>query len=160
MMLTRLPAGGATEPPAACYPATVFLRLALLFVLLPLVELALLVKMGTLIGLAPTLTIVVGTGVLGAWLTRKEGVRTATAIRRELEAGQLPADELLDAALIMAAGLVLLTPGVITDLCGFLLLVRPIRTATRRRIMAVIRSRLGLAQPHVIDVDWTASGKD
>lgn len=114
-----------------------FLRLFLLFTLVPLLELAVLLRLGSLIGLGPTLLLVVATGVAGAWLARREGLRSWRAVQRELAAGRFPGAELLHGVLILVAGVVLVTPGVLTDALGILLLVRP----ARRRIVAGLRTR-------------------
>ena len=113
-------------------------RLILLFTLVPLVELYLLIKIGTLIGALPTVLIVIGTGVLGAYLARQQGFQVWGRIQREMEMGSFPAEDMLDGLLIFAAGVVLLTPGVITDLIGILTLV----PFTRRYIRQWITKRL------------------
>lgn len=133
------------------------IRLILLFTLLPLVELALLLRIGDWLGLAATLGIVIGTGVAGAWLARREGLRTLAAVRRELEAGRLPGNELLHALLILASGIVLITPGVLTDAVGLLLLVRPVRDLVARRARRRLAGRL---QVHVAGFPSSGSGID
>lgn len=113
-----------------------FLRLLLLFTLVPLIELYLLIGIGRQVGLVPTLALVLFTGVLGAWLARRQGIATLARVQRSLAAGELPTEALLDGLMILLAGAVLLTPGLLTDLTGFLLLApagrRPIRRAIRR----------------------------
>jgi UPF0716 protein FxsA len=125
------------------------IRLILLFTLLPLVELSLLLRIGEWLGLAPTLGIVIATGIAGAWLARREGLRTWAAVRRELAAGRLPGDELVHALLILAAGIVLVTPGVLTDGVGLLLLVPPVRAAAVRTMR---RRFAGRVQLHVAGI--------
>lgn len=98
-----------------------------IFIGVPLVELALLIKLGTLIGLTKTLLIVIGTGVAGAALARSQGFAVLSRLQMEMEAGRLPAEELIDGACILAGGLLLLTPGIITDALGFSLLIPPAR---------------------------------
>ena len=119
-------------------------RLFLLFTAVPLVELWLLLRIGAWMGLLPTLALVVGTGVAGAWLARREGTRCWTAVRSELAAGRVPGQELLHALLVLAAGLLLVTPGILTDVTGLLLLFRPTRRlavrALRRRLEAGVRT--------------------
>lgn len=114
-----------------------FLRLLALFILLPLAELALLILVGQWIGLGWTLAIVVLTGFLGAALARRQGLRAWLAIQRELREGRMPGSVLLDGLLILVGGIVLLTPGLLTDLFGFLLLVPATRSALKR----VLRQR-------------------
>lgn len=113
-------------------------RLILLFTLVPLVELFLLIKIGTVIGALPTVLIVVGTGVLGAYLARQQGFQVWNRIQREMELGMFPAEDLLDGLLIFGAGVVLLTPGVITDVLGILILI----PVTRHYIREWIKRRL------------------
>ncbi len=119
-----------------------FTRLLALFVLLPLVELAILIQVGEWIGLFWTLALVVGTGILGATLARRQGFRAWLAIQSELRNGRMPAREMLDGLLILIGGIVLLTPGILTDLAGFALLLPPTRNAfkqgLRRRLERAI----------------------
>jgi UPF0716 protein FxsA len=130
-----------------------FLRLLLLFTAVPLVELALLLEIGQRVGLPATLALVLGTGVLGAWLAKREGLRTLTRVREEMAAGKLPADALLDGLLILIAGAVLLTPGLLTDLFGFVLLIPGSRRAIRRRVAARLRRSLERGNARVIVID-------
>ncbi len=115
------------------------IRLLLLFTVVPLAELWLLLRIGEAVGLGPTLGLVVVTGVTGAWLARHEGARAWRAVQEQLAAGRLPGRELLEAVLVLVAGIVLITPGVLTDAAGLALLVRPVRA----RIAERIRKRLG-----------------
>ena len=105
-----------------------FARLLLLFIFVPIIELMILIDLGGYLGTVPTIILVVGTGALGAYLAKKEGFRLFFTIRHKLQTGQLPADELLDGLIILIAGALLITPGLITDLFGFLMLFRPSRS--------------------------------
>jgi UPF0716 protein FxsA len=100
-----------------------FFKLFLAFTLVPFIEIYLLIKIGAQVGAFNTILIVILTGLLGASLARLEGIKTMTKVRESLNRGELPAEEMLDAMLIFAAGVVLLTPGFITDLAGITLLV-------------------------------------
>jgi UPF0716 protein FxsA len=131
-----------------------FLRLLLLFTVVPLVELFLLVKLGTVIGIGPTILIVIATGVLGAWLARWQGLGVIRRITQDLNEGRLPADALIDGLLILIAGAVLLTPGLITDALGFVLLVPQSRSFVRRSIRARFERRFETNEPDVIDAEW------
>ncbi len=106
-------------------------RLILLFTLVPAIELALLIRVGGMIGVIPTISIIVFTGVLGASLARHEGLRVWIEANRSLQTGQVPTDQMIEGMLILLAGVVLLTPGFLTDLTGFALLLPPIRIALR-----------------------------
>ena len=118
------------------------LRLALLFVLTPLVELAILVYLGTIIGALYTILIVVATGILGAFMARNQGLAALSRIRGSIERGIIPSDEIFDGALILAGGLLLLTPGIITDIIGFALLVPQTRRIIGRWLRSLIRRRI------------------
>lgn len=118
-----------------------FVRLALLFITVPLAELALLVWVGRWMGILPTVALVVTTGILGAALARHQGLAALAGFRAALDAGQLPHRELAEGVLILVAGAVLLTPGLLTDIAGFLLLVPPVRRWTRDRLLNAIGRR-------------------
>jgi len=102
-----------------------FGRMLLLFVFLPMVELYLLIMLGSRIGAMPTIGLIVFTGVLGATLARQQGLSVLSKIQREMASGKPPTQELVEGALIVVGGIVLLTPGIITDLFGFSLLIPP-----------------------------------
>lgn len=113
-------------------------RLALLFVLVPLVELAFLIQVGRWVGIWPTVGLVFLTGVIGALLARAEGLRTLWSFRSQLATGELPGQPLLDGLCILVGGALLLTPGFVTDIAGFSLLIPP----TRHLIQKGIKRRL------------------
>ena len=113
-------------------------RLALLFVVVPLIELVLLIQLGQVVGLWPTLGLVVMTGVMGAALARAEGLRVLFQFQRELASGRLPHQALLDGISVLIGGAFLLTPGILTDVVGFSLLF----PLTRRWIQRRVRERL------------------
>ena len=98
-------------------------KLLIVFIGVPLIEIAILVKLGTLIGFWPTIFIVIGTGILGASLAKSQGLSDWRRIQNELRSGNMPAEEMIDGLLILIGGIVLLTPGLLTDLSGFLLLI-------------------------------------
>jgi len=131
-----------------------FVRLLLLFTVVPLVELFLLVKLGTVVGVGPTIGLVIFTGVLGAWLARQQGLGVLRRLRVELAEGRLPAGALIDGLLILVAGAVLLTPGLLTDALGFVLLVPPSRAVVRRIVAARFARRKESERPEIIDVEW------
>ncbi len=97
--------------------------LLLLFIGVPLVELYLLYQIARLISIGPTILLVIGTGILGTALARWQGRKTLENIQQELRQGSVPSDSLLDGLLILIAGALLITPGVLTDGVGFLLLL-------------------------------------
>ena len=119
--------------------------LFLLFVLVPVIEIALFIRVGGAIGLFPTLAIVLGTAALGTWLLRREGMATLARARTRMAAGELPADQLVEGLLLFAGGLMLLTPGFMTDAAGFACLLPPSRRWLAARIAAGAAGRIGAA---------------
>ena len=117
-------------------------RLVLLFTLLPLVELAVLLWIAERTSWWFTVGLVIFTGVLGAALARHQGLRCWRQFRLRLAQGEVPAAELLDGLMILLAAAVLVTPGVITDCLGFLLLVPPLRRQVRRRLAERLRATM------------------
>lgn len=111
---------------------SLFGRLLLLFAIVPVVELALLVWVGDHIGLGATLLLIVGTALAGSWLAHREGLAVFRALQDKLRSAQMPGRELLDGAIVLGSGLLLLTPGVLTDVVGFLGLLPPSRAVLRR----------------------------
>lgn len=102
-------------------------RLILFFVLVPLVELVLLSQLLTHTGLLPTIALVLITGVIGANLAKQQGMQVWKSIHEQMAQGKTPSREILNGVMILVAGALLITPGVLTDICGFLLLVPRLR---------------------------------
>lgn len=109
-----------------------FLILFAVFVVLPLVEIAVLIQVGSSIGVWPTIGLLLTISVLGALLVKHQGMGVLRAMRAQLALGQLPAAELVDAVLILAAGLLLLVPGFVSDAIGLVLLIPFVRAVPRR----------------------------
>jgi len=112
--------------------------LILLFTILPAVELILLIKVGSYIGAFNTLFIIIGTGIAGAYLAKIQGFFIIQKIHDNLNRGIMPNDELLDGAMILAGGILLLTPGFLTDFLGLFLLI----PFTRKLIKFVIQKKI------------------
>lgn len=106
--------------------------LVLLFTILPAIELVLLIKIGSNIGAVNTLFIIIFTGVLGAYLARLQGFLVLRKIQNDLNQGVMPNEELIDGMMILVGGIVLLTPGFITDTLGLLLLIPLTRTLIKK----------------------------
>lgn len=117
------------------------LALFLVFLAVPLVELALLVKLGQWIGFWPTLGIVVATAIIGATILHRQGVATLRRAVEMTERGAAPLAPALDGVFLLFAGALLLTPGLITDLTGVLLLIPPIRRAVAQWAFASLMRR-------------------
>ena len=116
------------------------LKLFLAFTIIPIIEIYLLIEIGSMFGVLTAVTLVILTGFLGAFLARMQGLQTLYRIQDSLREGRMPSGELLDALLIVIAGLVLLTPGFLTDSAGFLLLI----PATRNSIKYWLRRQIEL----------------
>ena len=115
--------------------------LALLFLVVPLVELAVIIQVGQWLGVADTIAVLVLVSVAGAWLAKREGLAVLRRIRQQLDQQRMPAAELLDGALILFAGVLLLTPGFLTDVLGLLVLLPPVRAALRRTVRRYLTRR-------------------
>jgi UPF0716 protein FxsA len=122
-----------------------FAKLVLAFTVIPILEIYLLIELGGAIGSINTILLVIFTAIAGAYLAKLEGIKTTQQIRASLDHGIMPKDEILDAALIFVAGVVLLTPGFLTDTAGILLLLpfsrKPFKRWLGRKIQQKIRDR-------------------
>ncbi len=125
-----------------------FFQLLLLFTLVPLIELALLIKLGQLTSTAMTIGIVILTGIIGAYLARREGIKAWRRLEKSMREGVSPADGLIDALLILIAGAVLITPGLLTDLLGFGLLIPPVRKWFRNKLSRHFHNRIVISTRH------------
>lgn len=117
---------------------TMLLRLFIIFAAVPLLELYLLLAVGQRIGAAWTVALVLFTAALGAYLSKSQGLKTLERMRESLRRGVVPAAELVEGALILLAGVLLLTPGFMTDAAGFSLLLPPLR----RHILRLVQKKL------------------
>ncbi|WP_372806367.1 FxsA family protein [Pontiella sp.] len=102
-----------------------------LFIGMPVLELALLFKLHGAVGFVPTVLLVLFTGVAGAALVRRQGVNMLFKIQQEMANGNLPAPQMIDGVMILIAGALLITPGLITDVAGFSLLIPFVRERIR-----------------------------
>jgi UPF0716 protein FxsA len=131
------------------------LILLLLLIGTPLLEIAVFIEVGGLIGLGPTLALVILTAVVGTWQLRTQGLATLARARAQLDKGELPTRELFDGACVLVSGVLLLTPGFVTDLLGLLLFLPPIRSALRvwlgRRLTQRMETAIWLhkQEPHL-----------
>ena len=120
--------------------------LILLFTLVPVIELALLIKIGQFIGVAMTVWIVILTGVSGAYLTKMQGLLILRQIQEKVNQGIMPADQLFDGLIILCSGLLLITPGLITDVVGFLGLIPRVRNLLKLRLKRKIKQMIQQGQ--------------
>ncbi|MBS0563602.1 MAG: FxsA family protein [Proteobacteria bacterium] len=122
-----------------------------LFIVVPMIEIALFIKVGGLIGLWPTLGLIVALALLGSWLVRTQGLRAFADLQLALETGGNPSPALLHGVMIFFGGLLLMVPGFFTDALGLLLLVRPVRSLAIRalgaRLGPILTGRPGRGGP-------------
>jgi len=143
------------------------------FVLLYLVvEIVALVALGSAIGLAWTLLVLLAGSVVGLWLARREGVRAAQALADAVSNRRVPTNEVTDGMLVALAGVLLFVPGLVTDLAGLLLVLPPTRALVRRRLVraaeerspdlrsARIRSQAPVVDGEVVEGDVHSGGDD
>jgi UPF0716 protein FxsA len=114
--------------------------LVFVFIVVPLVELAIIIQVGEVLGVGPTILLLLAVSLAGAWLVRREGTRAWWRFRDAVSRGRVPTDEVLEGALVLFGGALLLTPGFATDAVGLSLMVPPVRglvaTTLKRRLGA------------------------
>ncbi len=111
--------------------------LLILFVVVPALELYVLIQIGTVIGAMNTFLLILGTGILGSWLAKNQGLATWRALNQRFSQGQIPGKELMDGAIILVCAALLLTPGVITDVIGLAGLI-PVTRAGFRNVLSAL----------------------
>ena len=116
--------------------------LLIAFIVVPLIEIALFIKVGGLIGLWPTLAIVLATAFAGSWLIRQQGARALAEVARAMPELRDPSGPMAHGALLVLAGALLLSPGFFTDTVGLLLLIPQVR----QRIIRFLGARVRVAQ--------------
>ena len=117
-------------------------KLFLLFTVIPFIELALLIKIGTMIGLFETILIIVITGMAGALMVRSAGIECLFRIQKNMDSGIIPTDDLFSGLLILVAGAFLLTPGLITDAVGFILLIPVSRELVKKFLKKYVKLKV------------------
>jgi UPF0716 protein FxsA len=116
--------------------------LFLIFVLVPVIELTILIKVGSVIGTLNTITIILLTALIGAYLVRLEGLGVLYRIQKNMNEGIFPAEELINGVMILVAGALLLTPGFFTDVIGFLMVFPASRNVLKRIARRYIDRRI------------------
>jgi UPF0716 protein FxsA len=117
------------------------LVLFVVFVVMPIAELAVIVQVAGSIGVLETIALLIVVGIVGAWLCKREGIGILNRIQSRVQQGEVPTKELIDGGLIMLAGALLLAPGFITDVLAILLLLPPTRALFRVAVGAVLARR-------------------
>lgn len=119
-----------------------FLKLFALFVVTPVVEMALLIELGKRIGTLQTIGIIVLTGIIGAALAKSQGTRVVRNIKESMNNGEMPHDHLIEGVLILIGGALLITPGILTDAAGFILVIPWTRRLVRDRLKRYFMGRI------------------
>ncbi|MGZ4452492.1 MAG: FxsA family protein [Nocardioides sp.] len=116
--------------------------LLLAFVVMPVLEIYVIIQVGQVIGAWWTVLLLIADAFLGSWLVKREGGRAWAALREALASGRMPARELADGVLIVIGGTLMISPGFVTDLVGFALILPFTRPAARRVLTAIVARRL------------------
>ena len=123
-----------------------FLRLFLLFTVVPAIELFLIINVGSVIGAFNTILIIIFTGILGAYYAREQGFRVVSNIQLKMQQGVAPGDDLVNGAMLLVGGAFLITPGFITDFAGFSLIFPPTREAIKVVVKRYLEKRVRQGQ--------------
>ena len=127
-------------------------RLAFLFIIVPIIELMILIELGRVLGLLPTLLLILLTGAGGAILARLEGLRVFFQFRESIAQAQIPGQAVLDGLSVLIGGAFLITPGVLTDDLGISLLIQPSRYRIQRRIRSRLEQKIKDGTIHVVSM--------
>lgn len=124
------------------------LALPLILLALVVLELWILVKLGSTLGILPTIALVLGAGIVGAWIAKWQGLQAILRVQNELRQGVVPTRTIGDGALILVAGMLLLLPGVISDVLGIGLLIPPVRRLIMLGIRTWVSKRMRVETTH------------
>ena len=119
-----------------------FIKLLALFLLIPIIELFVMFKIGKIIGLGITILIIIITAFIGAKLTKVQGTQAIRNVQSAIKIGKLPHKEVMDGVMIIIAGALLLTPGFLTDIVGFSLLLPGLRSNYRKLLLTYIKAKI------------------
>jgi len=128
---------------------------AFFFLVVPIIEIYLLIQVGSLIGAIPTILLVIATAVIGAYLLRQQGLSTLSRFQSNLAAGVMPAKEMLEGIILLVGGVMLMTPGFVTDTMGFLCLL----PFSRRFLVEQMIKRSVISGAAVMGGGFNASGQ-
>lgn len=124
--------------------------LLLLIIVVPALEIAVLILSGKTFGTIPTVLLIILTGVVGAWLAKQQGMETLRRAQQQMQYGKIPGDSIIDGICILVGGVLLLTPGFITDTAGLLLLLPISRNRIKPLIQRIIRKLIDRSQVTII----------
>jgi len=119
-----------------------FTKLLMLFIIVPVTELYLLIEVGKKIGTLTTISIIIFTGILGAYLVKHQGFMILRKIQNDLNEGTIPEDSLIQGVIILAGGILLLTPGFVTDIVGFIFLIPASRNVVKKYLLKWLKGKI------------------
>jgi len=119
-----------------------FTKLLILFVIIPVTELYILIEVGERIGSLTTISIIIFTGILGAYLVKNQGFMILKKIQNDLNDGIMPGDSLIQGAIILTGGILLLTPGFVTDILGFIFLMPVSRNIVKKYLLKWLKGKI------------------
>ena len=119
-----------------------FTKLLILFVIVPVTELYILIEVGKKIGSLTTIGIIILTGIIGAYLVKSQGFMILRKIQNDLNEGIMPGDSLIQGAIILAGGILLLTPGFVTDIVGFIFLIPVSRNVVKKYLLKWLQGKI------------------
>ncbi len=119
-----------------------FTKLLMLFIIVPVTEIYILIEVGKRIGSLATISIIIFTGILGAYLVKNQGFMILKKIQNDLNNGIMPGDSLIQGAIILAGGILLLTPGFVTDIAGFIFLIPVSRNVVKKYLLKWLKGKI------------------
>ena len=119
-----------------------FTKLLILFVIVPVTELYILIEVGKKIGALTTIGVIILTGIIGAYLVKSQGFMILRKIQNDLNEGIMPGDSLIQGAIILAGGVLLLTPGFVTDILGFIFLIPVSRNILKKYLLKWLKGKI------------------
>ena len=119
-----------------------FTKILILFVIVPVTELYILIEVGKKIGSLSTIGIIILTGIIGAYLVKSQGFMILRKIQNDLNEGIMPGDSLIQGAIILAGGILLLTPGFVTDIVGFIFLIPVSRNIVKKYLLKWLQGKI------------------
>jgi len=119
-----------------------FAKLLILFIIIPVTELYILIEVGKKIGSLTTIGVIILTGIIGAYLVKGQGFMILRKIQNDLNEGIMPGDSLIQGAIILAGGILLLTPGFVTDIVGFIFLIPVSRNIVKKYLLKWLKGKI------------------
>jgi UPF0716 protein FxsA len=126
-----------------------FFYLLLLFILIPVVEIAMLIEVGSIIGTGNTIAVILLTAIIGAYMVKLEGLGVMYRIQQNMNQGTFPAEEMINGMMILVAGALLLTPGFFTDAIGFLMVIPVTRNLIKQVTRKIIEKKISSGDIHI-----------